>query len=323
MKKQLLLFAMILLPLVASAEAVLIDGLYYYLIQNGKYAVVANSTSYRTKTSVKIPETVKYDGITYDVTTIGEDAFKSCVKLKEIEIGKKVSVIEKNAFQDCSELNSLYIPGNVKRIESYAFSNLFHVPIITIENGIEYIGTGAFSFCSSILEIQIPNSVSEIKSSAFASCQKLQKAILSEKITKISSSLFDYCPKLETVVIGSLVKEIESDVFKSCSALRDIYLYAKEVPSVNIYYSIFDKYAIYDITLHVPASSVNLYKEATPWKDCKNIVALEDADPSPTNIKLRESSIKKDNSIYDLNGHQVKQMKKGVYISKGKKILVK
>ena len=48
MKKQLFLLVMILLPMVASADAVEIDGIYYNLIQKGKGAeVTTNPNKYK------------------------------------------------------------------------------------------------------------------------------------------------------------------------------------------------------------------------------------------------------------------------------------
>ena len=57
MKKQLLLFAMILLPLVASAESVEIDGVYYNLASKIQEAEVTKNPNKYTG-SVVIPEKV-------------------------------------------------------------------------------------------------------------------------------------------------------------------------------------------------------------------------------------------------------------------------
>ena len=36
------------------------------------------------------------------------------------------------------------------------------------------------------------------------------------------------------------------------------------------------------ITLHVPAESVDPYKEVSPWNTFRNVVPLTDSDPKPT-----------------------------------------
>ena len=46
---------------------------------------------------------------------------------------------------------------------------------------------------------------------------------------------------------------------------------------------VFDN-AIANATLHVPAASIEAYRNAESWKDFKEIVALTDSDPNPTGI---------------------------------------
>ena len=74
MKKQLLLLAMILLPLVASAETVEINGIYYNLVSKIQEAEVTSNPNKYTG-SVVIPEKVTYESVEYSVTSIGEWAF--------------------------------------------------------------------------------------------------------------------------------------------------------------------------------------------------------------------------------------------------------
>lgn len=313
-----------LLVITANAGTVNIDGLYYYLISSDKHAVLTHDDSYYYKTKFVIPETVTYNGVTYDVTVIDKKAFLGCATIKTLEIGKKITTIDDYAFSECSEIKSLYIPGNVKRIERGAFSTLSHVPTITIEYGLEYIGSGAFSFCSSIKELVIPNSVKEIDQDAFSSCHRLIKISLPENLTEIAFSLLNYCPKLETVVIGSKIKKINYWAFKNCGAIKDIFIYAEDVPDGGIdepsYF--FDDYTIYDVTLHVPAGSVEKYKKSTTWKNCKNIVPINDTDPKPTGIS--NININGDKSTYyDINGYKQSTPRKGLNIINGKKIIIK
>ena len=78
MKKHLLLLLMILLPMVASADAVEIDGIYYNLITKAKIAEVTKNPDKYTGVVV-IPESVTYEGTDYSVTSIGEEAFLNCI----------------------------------------------------------------------------------------------------------------------------------------------------------------------------------------------------------------------------------------------------
>ena len=60
--------------------------------------------------------------------------------------------------------------------------------------------------------------------------------------------------------------------FAGCSGLTDVYCYAEEVPTTNS--DTFYGTSISDVTLHVPAASVNAYKAVAPWEGFKKVVAL-------------------------------------------------
>ncbi len=53
---------------------------------------------------------------------IGENAFRTCENLKQLEFGKDVERIEANAFHNCSSIENLVIPSNVRIIGAGAFS---------------------------------------------------------------------------------------------------------------------------------------------------------------------------------------------------------
>ena len=109
MKKQLLLFAMILLPLVASAHDIEVknaDGvtIYYNYFNNGTELEVTfrgssyNDYSNEYQGNVAIPEEVTYMNRTRKVTSIGNYAFYYCSKLTSITIGNSVKSIGGWAF---------------------------------------------------------------------------------------------------------------------------------------------------------------------------------------------------------------------------------
>jgi hypothetical protein len=64
--------------MVASADAVEIDGIYYNLITKAKIAEVTKNPDKYTGVVV-IPESVTYEGTDYSVTSIGEEAFLNCI----------------------------------------------------------------------------------------------------------------------------------------------------------------------------------------------------------------------------------------------------
>ena len=77
-------------------------------------------------------------------------------------------------------------------------------------------------------------------------------------------------------------------------------------------------------TLHVPESSIDLYKATSPWKNFKNIVAIKDEDTAIESVM----SDKSENEYFMLNGQQSSYNNRGIMIVKSKngrtkKIIVK
>jgi hypothetical protein len=56
-----------------------------------------------------------------DITSINQDTFRNCVKLRDVIIPKSVKRIEQNAFIDCYSLKNIIIPEGVMEIYSHAF----------------------------------------------------------------------------------------------------------------------------------------------------------------------------------------------------------
>ena len=98
MKKQIILLAMMLLPMVGSAEKVEIDGIYYNLISKGNVAEVTSNPS-KYKNVIDIPPSVTYNGVEYSVTSIGENAFENCSYLRLVTIPNSVNTM--SLFNKC------------------------------------------------------------------------------------------------------------------------------------------------------------------------------------------------------------------------------
>ena len=177
MKKQVLLFVLMLMPLMASAqiENKEINGIYYYLNSTDKvaavecfwdYDVVDGSypvPSYRGE--IVIPKTVVYEGMTYSVTSIGGYAFSGCTGLTSVTIPNSVTSIGYGAFSGCSGLTSVTIPNSVTSIGYYAFSGCTSIEKVTFHS-LE-IGSW-FANMKSIKEVIIGDEVISIESNAFS-----------------------------------------------------------------------------------------------------------------------------------------------------------
>jgi hypothetical protein len=215
MKKQLLLFLLLLLPMVAVADAVEIDGIYYNLFPETNVAEVTKHPSGDYSGAVNIPDSVECDSVAYCVKSIEEKAFYGCGSLTSVTIPKSVTSIGFCAFADCSGIasmvvekgNKIYdsrdscnaviitetnelvcgckatvIPNSVTAVGNYAFSGCGGLTSIDISDGVTLIGSYAFSGCGGLVSVTIPESVVFIGESAFADCVSLS-VVTSEMLT--------------------------------------------------------------------------------------------------------------------------------------------
>ena len=141
-----------LLPILASADAVEINGIWYNLVPKAKEAEVTrnpniswNSGSYSG--SIEIPASVTYNEVKYSVTSIGNDAFCFCSGLTSVTIPNSVTSIGGSAFSYCSGLTSVTIPNSVTSIGQRAFEDCSGLTSVTIPNSVTSIGGSAFWGC--------------------------------------------------------------------------------------------------------------------------------------------------------------------------------
>ena len=121
-------------------------GLYYNITGSNTVEVTYKDTNYGSYSGyVKIPGSVTYNGTSYTVTAVGNNAFLWCFNLTEVSIPKTVTTIKESAFQETA-LTRIIIPNSVKVIEPYSFGNCFSLTDIILGNGITTIGGWAFSF---------------------------------------------------------------------------------------------------------------------------------------------------------------------------------
>ncbi|MCR5701409.1 MAG: InlB B-repeat-containing protein [Lachnospiraceae bacterium] len=79
-------------------------------------------TTGNTVKKVVIPATITYNGITYKITRISDNAFKDNKTIESVIIGENIESIGKKAFAGCTSLQTLTIPSKVKKIGESAFS---------------------------------------------------------------------------------------------------------------------------------------------------------------------------------------------------------
>lgn len=148
---------------------------------NGVYKVLQDGVSVEftkpvyKKASVRIPDTIKVNGITCKVTGISANAFKNNKSLKSVTIGRNVTVIGTNAFYGCKKLSKVSGGNRIVKIGHRAFANCSSLSKITISGSVRSIGKQAFCNCKKLRSITIKTSTlsgKTVGSKAFAGTYK-------------------------------------------------------------------------------------------------------------------------------------------------------
>ncbi len=298
MKKLLITSCLMCFAVLSYAEPVIIDGVYYNLIEKTKEAEVTYNPD-RTKFysgDIIIPEKIKYKNTEYEVTIIGDFAFDLGANLKTVKLPNSIKKIGISSF-NCSGINSIELPSSIEFIDGFAFGN-----------------------CKNLKAISIPEKVTEIPDDFAFGCVGLTEIVIPENVTRIGMLAFYGCNNLKKITIGPNVKTISISAFGNCPNIEEVTCYCKNVPTTTL--DIFEGSLIEYATLYVPSGSEEAYRSDKFWGKFKETLSIPG-----TNIN-NVLSTNQETFIYNLDGKRMERVQKGINIIKSsngdtKKIFIK
>lgn len=164
------------------------------------------------------------------LTSIGKDAFASCISLAGITVPNAVTYIGDNAFGGCTSLISATLNCRMTSVPMKLFAGDKKLTTVTIPTYTTEICDNAFDGCVSLTSITLPSSVKTIGTNAFSHCSSLTSVTLSSELKTIGQLAFYDCSSLTSIFIPNKVKTINDEAFSGCTSLRTAYI----CPSVQV-----------------------------------------------------------------------------------------
>ncbi len=205
---------------------------------------------------IVVPETVSYEGKTYTVTGLANDAFfwPGAQWVVSISLPNTITYIGNSALRRCTHLRSIALPASLRTIGAEAFSgcplesvefasmeSLLNISFMSnpleiahklyidgeyiedlvIPDGITDIGNLAFAG-GDFKSVEIPNSVVAIGDRAFAFCEKITELNLPNSVSNIGKEAFGSCPNLMQLTLPNSLKTIGQGAFQGCESLTSL-----------------------------------------------------------------------------------------------------
>lgn len=346
----------------SEANAFTVDGVHYYKESDSVSVTVMPESAQNEfyvnsgySGDVVIPAEVTYQGKTYQVKSIFQFCFKDATSLKSVTIEAPITELPYKCFMN-SGVEKVVLPPTVTTFGVYCFYGCLQLNTVEIPPSAPLVSLGEMCFCDcqNLKSLSLPNSVYEMGNRCFENTgltyfdvpssmtylpdrcfdnSKIEEVIIPEGVNRLGQYCFrstrlktlelpwpyryiytqlEDCFYLEKLVLHGNLYIIESLV--GCYSLKELYLYQIEPPLA--YDSTFEDLPDEKV-LYVPEEAVETYRTTEPWNTFI-IMGI-----STEGIRQTVSSSEEDATFYNVHGQKVSTPGKGIFIRKGKKILLK
>lgn len=224
-----------------------VNGLYYNVVDlaNRTCEVTFDTPYYSSynQDEIVIPESVQYQGRTFQVVGISHDAFNGSKLVKKLTIPKSIKTIGKNAFSGCSGLSELNIDNQIENVQA----DLSKLPLTTVKftgvgksipnwlknnnnlknvvfdcSNVEAVADSAFYNCTSLTTIELPHFVKQIGTASFEGCKSIAEFRMPQELDSIKPCAFKNCQSLSGLAFERNLKVIGSEAFLGCTSLTTL-----------------------------------------------------------------------------------------------------
>jgi len=286
-----------------------------------------------TKVTINLPAG-SYGG------AIGDNAFDGCINLKDVTLNARIPYIKWKAFGNCTALKYLQLPSSLIWIGENAFYDA-GLKEIVIPEGVQYLYRSCFWKCKQLERTTLPTSLISIYYNAFEECTSLWEVTLPDQLKEIMGNTFRNCTGLRKVTLPASLEKWGQGAFEGCTGLRFVVSKQQEPLPIPLSYESFNVYHNYvfywydyntstynsllpNMWAYVPRGTREKYAAAQGWQDFARII--EEGENVPTAIGVLDNmAISSSDDCYDMQGRKVSnsQVKKGIYISNGRKMVIK
>lgn len=237
MKKKVLIFALILSALlcvfaisVFAGDIITVDNIKYEITSSSTVNFNANDPTDDTALgTLKIPETITYNGTTYTVAGVtrgrswpdNNEYINSVIK---VELPATVNSVPEHLFRNYKGLQEVKFLGNISSFNNAEFYQCTALTKVELANptALTKIGGNVFYYCSNLVTFEIPETVTVVDGDAFRECKKLTGAINLPNLKTLGGSAFRGCASISAVKIGGTISGVSNHSFYGAKSVTSI-----------------------------------------------------------------------------------------------------